>query len=209
MSDRADSLDIEAIEEADRAPRLPYDIGVKDLAYQLWAFECGRRVRDVVRLLKNGEYHDGEPVLVDERTVRRWVHEGGWVQRVRDNIRQLAPDLNEQTVIDLVVGRRDAVRYLRRVVSEAEQPTPIQDQRRRVLTIDGEWVDVRAGFVPSKDAIAAAIALMDRGGLSHVGNGKDPTGSLTALGDLDQLPELDGKSVNELMAIEARFRSKP
>lgn len=192
--------------ESQSVSRTVYKEDVQELAYQLWAFQCGRRVRDVAQELARGVH--GDPAAVHERTIRRWIIDGGWVERVRQDIRSIAPDLTEQTIIDLIVGRREAVHYLRRVVKEANEPSPLGDQTTKAQTVEGEWLDVRARFVPNKEAITAAVALMDRGGLSHVGSKADPTSSVISAANVEAEYELTGKSMVELMQMEASIRAK-
>lgn len=185
--------------------RRPYDEGTQELAYQLWAYQCSRRVRDVVRALER----DATGRIPDEHTVRRWVREQDWPARVADDIRLIAPDMTMQVIVDLVAGRNDAVAYLRRVVRHASEPAPFTNDRGQVLTGDGEWIDVPARFVPSKDAITAAIALVDRGGLSHMGTRADPTQRINEESQpTDDAIDYGALSVEELMQLERSQRSK-
>ena len=185
--------------------RRPYEEGTIELAYQLWAYQCSRRVRDVVQALER----DGSGRIPDEHTVRRWAREQDWSRRVADDIKAIAPDLTSQAIVDLVVGRAEALTYLRRVVRHSTEPAPITNDRGQVQTMDGEWIDVPARFVPSKDAITAAIALVDRGGLSHMGTRADPT---QRLNDEAQPTEDDidyaALTVQELQELERAQRSK-
>ncbi len=197
-------MDMDRIVDIQTAKSLPYDEETEALAYQLWAFKCGRRVKDVVRQLSTEE----RGRVPDEHTIRRWAREQGWAEKVRQDIRSIAPDLTEQTIVELILGRAESVTYLRKVVQEASEPTPVLDQRGRALGMDGEWHDVRVAFQPNKDAITAAVALMDRGGLSHVGSKADPTSGMANASVVQDDEVLDGLSVSELMAIEARSRGK-
>ncbi len=121
-------------------------------------------------------------VEVDERTVRRWADAEEWPGKVGAYLRQLAPGLNEKQLSDLFLGRGEALEILREIATDPTQAT--------------------------KDRLTAAIALVDRGGMSHVGSKADPTSSMANASVVQDDEVLEGLSVSELMAIEARARGK-
>jgi hypothetical protein len=140
-----DTLDLDP-----RGNRFSDDI--KEVAYQLWAFVCSRRVAAVSDLLASGQY--GDAVEVSSRQVKRWEQSYAWSQRVSDDLKAIAPDIRQQTIAEIVFGALDGARYLRAVVDGREER-------------------------PSKERVTSALGLLDKAGLSHTGTKADPIAGIT------------------------------
>lgn len=167
---------MESTETDRRAVRHSDD--VKERAYQLWAFQASRRAKIVSDLLASGEL--GDPVDVTERTIRNWATDDGWADRVRRDLRAIAPDMQEQTIAELIMGALSGARYLRAVIEDRAEP--------------------------NKDKVASSLGAIDRSGLSHIGR-SNPADKLVSQ-SAEQSPDLQiaGKSVADLMSIEAAYR---
>jgi hypothetical protein len=112
-----------------------YDDSLKELAYQLWAFKCGRDSRQVA-----SELLQAEDVQVNDRTIRYWSTAYQWSERASSDLAAIAPDMLRTSVSELIAGSHEASRYLRRVVNGAEER-------------------------PDKVRVAAAMAILDRVGI--------------------------------------------
>src|SRR5262245_31619124 len=74
---------------------------LRNLAYQLWAFECGRNCRAVARLLGIGDYN-----------VERWAAKEGWAERAHRDLHAIMPDLVDQTSTNLRLAAFQSSRRL-------------------------------------------------------------------------------------------------
>jgi hypothetical protein len=62
---------------------------LRNLAYQLWAFECGRNCRAVARILNIAAYN-----------IERWAVKESWAERAQRDLQAIMPDLLEQTAMN-------------------------------------------------------------------------------------------------------------
>lgn len=113
---------------------------VRELAYQLWAYTCGRNAVRVCAVL--ADEHDAPVPL---RTVQHWASSEGWSDRVREDLSSIAPDLHQTIVSELILGAVESARLLRRSVGDHE------------------------GERPDKVQVTSALALLDRAGYSPLG----------------------------------------
>lgn len=113
----------------------------RELAYQLWAYTCGRNATRVQRVLE--QEHDA---VVPVRTIQHWAASDRWGERVRDDLSAIAPDLHQTIVSELILGAVESARILRRSVGDASS-----DER------------------PDKTQVMAAFGLLDRAGYSPLG----------------------------------------
>src|SRR4051812_16531242 len=74
---------------------------LRNLAYQLWAFECGRNCRAVARILGIGDCN-----------VERWASKEAWADRAHRDLRAIMPDLVEQTSTNLRLAAFHSARRL-------------------------------------------------------------------------------------------------
>lgn len=113
---------------------------VREMAYQLWAYTCGRNAARVCAVLADEHGHE-----VPLRTVQHWASDGSWSDRVREDLSSIAPDLHQTIVSELILGAVESARLLRRSVGD------------------------HAGDRPDKVQVTSALALLDRAGYSPLG----------------------------------------
>jgi hypothetical protein len=89
---------------------------VRDLAFQLWAFKCSRRLTCVADELATVGRAEDWDCVPGERTLRHWVTNGDWPAATVRALRTIAPDLMEGLVTDLIMGAAEGMGYLRDVV---------------------------------------------------------------------------------------------
>lgn len=151
---------------------------MRELAYQLWAYTCGRNATRVARVI--AEEHGS---TVPARTIQYWASTDGWSSRVRDDLSSIAPDLHQTIVSELILGAVESARVLRRSVGDSD--------------IDR----------PDKNQITAAFGLLDRAGYSPLGRIAPvqpmATPTLESLPDLSQisleaLEEIEQSRLEEL-----------
>jgi hypothetical protein len=92
-----------------RGVRTPTE--VRRLAYQLWAFECGRNCRAVARILHVADYN-----------IERWAKREGWAERADAELTAIMPDLVKQSASNL---RLAAYHASRRLLALLNDPAPI------------------------------------------------------------------------------------
>lgn len=146
---------------------------MRELAYQLWAYTCGRNATKVARVL--GEDHDA-PVPV--RTVQYWASADRWGDRVREDLASIAPDLHQTIVSELILGAVESARLLRRSVGD----------------------DLPGSERPDKVQVQAAFGLLDRAGYSPLGRVSPVQPEAPAL--VASLPDLAGLPLAEVERLE-------
>ena len=85
-------------------PGYRYPTRVRDLAFQLWAFTCSRRVSCVADELASVGRSEGWDCVPGERTLRHWATKGEWAAATARALRAIAPDLMEGLATDLLMG---------------------------------------------------------------------------------------------------------
>ena len=114
-ADTADTLtDDAALDEGTRYPDT-----VKDLAYQLWAFELGGNAEKVSVALAQ----QSPPVVIDGRRVRDWAMRYQWAIRRYKDWYSIAPDVLRTTAIDLQFGIMETAAEMRRLLKSDKTST--------------------------------------------------------------------------------------
>jgi len=119
----------------------------RQLAYQVWAFVAGRSLKATQTTLRLD--HEVE---VPYRTLVDWTTRYQWAERADADLLAIAPDIDKQTIGELILGKLEAARCLRRAVREG-----VTKEER-----------------PSRDEIMASIALLDRTGHSPLNRAPSP-----------------------------------
>lgn len=120
----------------------------KEYAYQLWAYICGRNAGAVARRLREENMLPREmPHVRVQETVAHWAKKYEWRLRIKSDFKVIAPDLHDMIAQEVILGARESVEYLRKVVGE-----PGKHDANRVR---------------------AALALMDRAGFTPIRH-RDP-----------------------------------
>ena len=153
-----------------------WDDATRDLAYQVWAFVAGRSLKGTQATLRLD--HD---VDVPHRTLADWTTRYQWAARADADLLAIAPDIDKQTIGELILGKLEAARCLRRAVREG-----VTKEER-----------------PSRDEIMASIALLDRTGHSPLNRAPAPS-----LPKVDRLPasvDLASLPIDEVLAMQAEM----
>jgi hypothetical protein len=160
--------------------RPSYDQSTRDLAYRVWLMDASQSPARTARILARDH---GIP-LSDE-TIRYWRDTEDWPGRIADAVRQVGRGQSVQAFLDLVAGGPQSIAFLRTLV-------------------DGDF--------PESETIAglglrlkAAIALKDSAGYSPLGRSSTPQLPADHGDDTKALPDLAGKSADELEAIERAY----
>lgn len=157
----------------DKQNRQQWPEEIRELGYQLWAYVHGRDASAVASAL--AREHDAR---VPVRTVQHWASAHGWGERATAELSSIAPALHEGIVADLILGAVESARLLRRSVSP----------------------DVPADERPDKNALVAALALLDRAGYSPLGRVAPATVSAPA--SARALLDVSALSLDELDRLE-------
>jgi hypothetical protein len=123
-----------------------HDEETRELAYQVWAFEAGRKPAQTRAVLLQS-YETDVPL----RTIHDWVKRYSWAERVDADLAAIAPDIRRQTIAEIILGSLEGARLLRRSVQDG-----VEREER-----------------PDKVQVTAALGLLDRGGFSHIGPGRN------------------------------------
>lgn len=148
----------------------------RSLAYQVWAFVAGRSLKATQTTLRLD--HEVE---VPYRTLVDWTTRYQWAARADADLLAIAPDIDKQTIGELILGKLEAARCLRRAVREG------------VMKEDR----------PSRDEIMASIALLDRTGHSPLN--RAPAPSLPKVERLPASLDLAALSTDEVLAMQAEL----
>ena len=111
-----------------------YPARVRDLAFQLWAFKCSRRLPCVTDELASVGLTEEWDCVPGERTLRHWVSKGEWPAAAAQALRSLIPDLAERAVTDLLMAAAEGMPYLRDVVA-GRVAQPNSTRIRAILTV--------------------------------------------------------------------------
>ena len=153
-----------------------WDDATRDLAYQVWAFVAGRSLKGTQETLRLD--HDTD---VPYRTLSDWTTRYQWAARADADLLAIAPDIDKQTIGELILGKLEAARCLRRAVREG-----VTKEDR-----------------PSREEIMASIALLDRTGHSPLNRAPAPS-----LPKVDRLPasvDLASLPIDEVLAMQAEL----
>ena len=162
----------------------------RSLAYQVWAFVAGRSLKATQTTLRLD--HEVE---VPYRTLVDWTTRYQWAARADGDLLAIAPDIDKQTIGELILGKLEAARCLRRAVREG-----VTKEER-----------------PSRDEIMASIALLDRTGHSPLNRAPSPQlpkpDALPASINLASLPiedvlQLQAEMIDTLMQERERSTSR-
>jgi hypothetical protein len=110
-----------------------YPTRVRDLAFQLWAFRCSRHLTCVAYELTSVGRAEGWDCIPSERTLRHWATKGDWAAATARTLRNIAPDLMEGLVTDLIMGAAEGMTYLREVLA-GRVAQPNSTRIRAILT---------------------------------------------------------------------------
>lgn len=124
----------------DRPYQYPDD--VKETARQVWGFLAGRSPTKTAAILQRDYDLD-----VNVRTIQDWTTRYQWAERIVDDVASIAPDIQDQTVIELIFGSYEAAKVLRAAVNSEH---------------------------PDKNQVAAALGMLDRGGFSPLNRSPKP-----------------------------------
>jgi hypothetical protein len=106
---------------------------VRNLAYQLWAFECGRNCRAVADTLGIGAHN-----------VERWAAKEGWAERAERDLRAIMPELVAQSAVNLrLAAYHSSRRLLAIAVAASEGMAPDAKEVDALVKITD-----RGGFSP-------------------------------------------------------------
>lgn len=144
---------------------------VREIAYQLWTYRAGRNAVEVAAMIALPEWGGH---LVPARTIRYWASSQDWSKRAYNDLKAIAPDLEDRDVSELVFARSDAVSYLRRVASgQEDQPDTADILERlkyanpddlRAITAELD-ARIKAHDGARKARLQACTAILDRTGL--------------------------------------------
>lgn len=123
-----------------------YAVNVRDLAYQVWAYEAGRNVVQTMRILGTNYQED-----VKRTTLQYWKAADEWETKRLTQLRAIAPDLEFVTKLELKLGAHDGALLLRRIVQGDAT----------ILELFGRQLDA---------AVKAARGLIEYGGFHAKGN---------------------------------------
>jgi hypothetical protein len=165
----------------------------RNLAFECWAYLAGRNSRKAARLLDEPQYDeffpDGRPAW---QSIYYWSTTENWSERVNDQIMAIAGDHRLQTKLELHLGSKEAVEYLRDGVQKAIKYAADHPDGGEVVyrtTKDGSEEAFRIPPPVFLDKV-----LMDRSGYSPIGVKAD-------LGHIEapvQKLQLDAVSVSEM-----------
>jgi hypothetical protein len=85
----------------------------KELAYQLWVYECGRNAGAVARRLN-----------VSVERVANWAKRDDWSTRADDELARVMPAIVQQTAVNLRLAAYTASRRLNAILSDEAKPIP-------------------------------------------------------------------------------------
>jgi hypothetical protein len=126
---------------------LAIDAEIRELAYGLWAGECGRSPSKVSAKLAQAGYS------VQPDTISQWAHREQWAAKVEEELIAALPGIMRETAAGLVANGVLAQRLMTKSLHRLEE----------------------TGEAPSKDALALMVASLDRAGFSPIGRGEPPT----------------------------------
>ena len=145
-------------------PGYRYPARVRDLAFQLWAFQCSRRVDCVEQALAELGAAEGWDCRPGERTLRHWASKGDWPAAAAVAFRSVAPDMAAGLVTDLIAGAVEATPWVRDVLA-GRVTNPNSTRMRASLTVlsmvgvpDVAHATIRDA-VDARDAVQALPAL--------------------------------------------------
>jgi hypothetical protein len=114
-------------------PGYRYPNRMRDLAFQLWAFKCSRRLTCVADELAAVGRAEGWECTPGERTLRHWATKGDWQRAATEALRSVAPDLTQALVVDMITGVAEGMPYMRDVLAgRIKQPN--STRIRAILT---------------------------------------------------------------------------
>lgn len=103
----------------------------RDLAYQLWAYQYSQDAMKVCNHLGAMEF----PILVTDRTLRRWVENHKWHERIRQDLKSVAPAIHESNVLSIFIGAREAINFLREQTRGETVPSGPRTQGAGMLLV--------------------------------------------------------------------------
>ena len=114
-------------------PGYRYPTRARDLAFQLWAFKCSRRLSAWLRSWQLWASSEGWECIPGERTLRHWATKGDWPAATARALRTIAPDVAGELVSDLLMGAAEGMAYLRDVLA-GRVTHPNSTRIRAILT---------------------------------------------------------------------------
>lgn len=147
----------------------------KDYAFNLWCYVCSRSATKTGRLLADPEHAPltGVTGVVDRKTVQYWRDTLGWEARADKELYGINPHLRFRAKLDLVASMPESVAFVKALVQ-------------------GDFDHQDPGVVKNK--LTAAIAIMDRTGLS-------PNSLRTDLGVIEAPAEVRDTTAREFLKL--------
>lgn len=146
-----------------------YSPDFREYVYQVWTYYCGRNaVRTAKFLMENREAQERllqerpEPPKQETlvRQINYWAANYGWVEKARNDVERIAPDIWSVTVSDIIAGSAEAASFARRVLNYDEEQAQNFRDLSRLLTLKLEAAKLlltAAGF-----GAKGALAQQDR-----------------------------------------------
>lgn len=132
------------------APGESYPKEYREWAFQLWAFEYSRNVSAVARRLISPQEDDPLPAInIDRSTVQYWSQQEKWPEKLSKRFQELAPDMHESILQNLMFSSLEFSRYLRDM---ARGDTPltnnVQINAARTMIEGAKVAFDRSGIMP-------------------------------------------------------------
>jgi hypothetical protein len=151
----------------------------REWAYQLWAYVCGRNTVTVAKRLKYPIEGDAWTARdIPAQTIVTWSRNDKWKDRVREEVRRIAPDLHETMMSNLIMASHEASRWLLDMMHDRVPMETKGDREQATVKLKAAMTVLdRTGYIPyqlTKDRSApisaplpedAPIAALDQGEL--------------------------------------------
>lgn len=151
----------------------------KEWAYQLWAYVCGRHAPTVHNRLLYPLEGDAWPARdIPVITINSWSRNAKWKDRVRDEVRRIAPDMHETMMSNLIMASHEMSKWMLDMAHDrVPLRNPVEIAAAGVKLKTAMTVLDRTGYIPyqlTKDRSApisaplpedAPIAALDQGEL--------------------------------------------
>jgi hypothetical protein len=102
-----------------------YSPEVREVAFELWLFECDRDPNKVAARLREDDLWRQQAGLKEgdvspsDDSIRRWVMQEDWPEEANRRMRQMAPKMLERGAVALVYGSAEAVNTVLRLTKGA------------------------------------------------------------------------------------------
>lgn len=132
------------------APGESYPKEYREWAFQLWAFEYSRNVSAVARRLISPEEDDPLPAInIDRSTVQYWSQQDKWPEELSKRFSELAPDMHESILQNLMFSSVEFSRYLRDMArGDVPLTNNVQINAARTMIEGSKVAFDRSGIMP-------------------------------------------------------------